>query len=68
MSDKKALKEELIKALDLRGIEYKILSDGDIDCKDHRGLMSIELLQSFKVFSYIDDMYNTGLRCIIDCK
>lgn len=51
--------EMLIKELQKKRIEFKVLSDGSIDCEDCLSLHSIECLQSYKVYSYVDD-FETG--------
>ncbi|MBR6401843.1 MAG: hypothetical protein IKS48_00500 [Eubacterium sp.] len=51
--------EDLILELEKNGIEFKVLSDDSIDCEDTLKLESIECIQKYKVYAYVDD-FDTG--------
>ena len=53
--------EHLISELQKKQIQFSVLSDGSIDCEDSLKLQSIECLQAYKVYAYVDD-FETG-RC-----
>lgn len=53
--------EDLILELKKRQIQFVVLSDGSIDCEDSLKLESIESLQKYKIYAYVDN-FETG-RC-----
>lgn len=53
--------EDLILELKKRRIEFKVLTDGSIDCEAALSLEQIDCLGKYKRYAYIEDM-STG-RC-----
>ena len=51
--------EDLILELKKKGIQFTVLSDGSIDCEDALALNTIECIQKYKVYAYVDD-FDTG--------
>lgn len=58
--------EDLILELKKRRVEFKVLSDGSIDCEAAMSLEQIECLERYKRYAYIDDMESGRCRYHIE--
>ena len=57
--------EDLILELKKKNIQFEVLSNGTIDCEDSIRLESIECLQRYHVYAYVDDFESGRCRHII---
>ena len=51
--------KDLILELKKRQVQFVVLTDVSIDCEDSLALASIECLQKYKAFAYVDN-FETG--------